>query len=1047
LSGEVTERYVIDGEIGHGGTSIVYRARDRVRGMAVAIKVLREDATRNIDLERFRFEIRQLSTLSHPHIVPVLDSGEVEGRPYFVLPFLEGGTLREKLRKEKQLPFDEVIAIGVTIARALEFAHSHGIIHRDVKPENILFNEGQACLADFGTARHIEHRAGDPTTSTGMVPGTAAYMSPEQASGEREYDGRTDIYSLACVLYECVAGMQPFIGPTMQAVISQRLSHPPRPVSVYRPSVPGELEQALVRATAMAPADRFPSAGDFASALERVSTAGFERPSVGARVMRARRMLVGGALTIVAMAAIALTAKPRGWAPFAERISIDTTLIAILPVESRGSFDPTTGQELLIEGLRSWSGVSTVETFSTNDAIRHQAKGAAPAQAVVGLTIEDAADVVRGLGAGRFIRSTITDGSGLRGIYAVLYDVESRRELYHARVPLPADSSRWPQVFAALTDSLVLRGAPGAGRGRAQLTRLNLASYQLFLRGRDALSIWDLASADSLFSASAQIDSLNTRSLFWGSQVRFWRNRSPSVWSRSAGLAARDTLSLAQSERSQALALAALGRSEFETARRLYREMTIANPYDFGAWFGLGAAYRLDRVVVADPKSTSGFRFRASYEQAIKSYARAYELLPSAHRGVESGGFELLRFWLFTINTIRAGSPTGNQPLTFYAKANLDHDTVAFIPYLRDTVLAGPPQSDPSAVGRALTRNRRMFQRLVSGWRESYPEATGIREAVAISLEMLGDPAAADSFLAVRRDAPAEARLRLAVEEATVRLKLALSEHHGDLERARSLADSIVDRSVAATPPEMELLARLAVITGRCEVAARFAQRLQASPQSVQLPPSLVEQAYIAFARWAAGCGTGSFPSIATEARRAGIPEKDALMGEYDLLGGPIAMAYPNSAAAIRRLAAGNDYVMRAEVHLLNGDTASARRLLARYRDARMVAPAGDLASDAALIEARLWLSMGDSVTAERMLDKLLTELRYTQPISGAAGILPNILRLGAIAPAMELRAHIGRDELSRRRWASALRTLWKNADAPAKARAERLTQSDRRSR
>ena len=216
---------------------------------------------------------------------------------------MDGGTLRDRLQRAKQLPFEEAIAVGVTIARALHFAHSHGVIHRDVKPENILFNNGEACLADFGTARALEHAANDPTTSTGIVRGTAAYMSPEQASGEHEYDGRTDIYSLGCVLYEAIAGMQPFVGPSMQAIISQRLAHAPRPVSIYRPSTPPEVEAVLTKATAIAPGDRFQTAEQFADALESLLVV-VRNESEAAKGREARARLrrvvryVAGAVTV-----------------------------------------------------------------------------------------------------------------------------------------------------------------------------------------------------------------------------------------------------------------------------------------------------------------------------------------------------------------------------------------------------------------------------------------------------------------------------------------------------------------------------------------------------------------------------------------------------------------------------------------------------------------------------------------------------------------------------------------------------------------------------
>jgi eukaryotic-like serine/threonine-protein kinase len=256
LTGAVSDRYLIEDELGRGGTAIVYRARDTVRGSYVAIKVLREDAIGSLSVERFLREIRTTAQLPHPHIVPVLDAGEHEGRPYFVLPYMEGGTLRARLQREKQLSLAEVVSLGVTMCKALDFAHKRGLIHRDVKPENILFSGDTPCLADFGTARALEKATNESTTSTGIVRGTPLYMSPEQASGEREYDGRSDIYSLACVLYEAVAGVPPFMGATAQAIISQRLTHPPRPVSVYRPTTPPALEAILEKATALLPADR-----------------------------------------------------------------------------------------------------------------------------------------------------------------------------------------------------------------------------------------------------------------------------------------------------------------------------------------------------------------------------------------------------------------------------------------------------------------------------------------------------------------------------------------------------------------------------------------------------------------------------------------------------------------------------------------------------------------------------------------------------------------------------------------------------------------------
>jgi serine/threonine-protein kinase len=267
LATEIAERYAIECVIGHGATAIVYRARDRREDRIVAIKVLRTELSQAAAIRRFLREIRRHSGLHHPNILQVLDAGEWDGKFYFVMPFMEGGTLRKRLERERQLPIADAVAIARTIAIALHHAHQHGLIHRDVKPENILFSAGEPCLADFGIARALEGAPGDTSTSAGMVRGTVAYMSPEQASAEHDYDGRSDVYSLGCVLYEMLAGVPAFIGPTAEAVLAQRFAHSPREVRVYRPTVSPALEAVVKKALQFAPADRFRTAEEMAAAL------------------------------------------------------------------------------------------------------------------------------------------------------------------------------------------------------------------------------------------------------------------------------------------------------------------------------------------------------------------------------------------------------------------------------------------------------------------------------------------------------------------------------------------------------------------------------------------------------------------------------------------------------------------------------------------------------------------------------------------------------------------------------------------------------------
>src|SRR5687767_12247427 len=277
LSGTFAGRYTIERELGSGATATVYLARDTQRGISVAVKLLRPELAQSVGAERFLREIRLNEKLHHPHIVPVLDSGEHDGRLYFVLPHMEEGSLRQMLQREKQLPIETAIAIARTIAQALDYAHQQNLIHRDVKPENILFTSGQACLADFGIARAVERAMDESTTDTGMVRGTPAYMSPEQASGSTQYDGRSDQYSLACVLYEMLAGVPAFIGPTPEAVIAQRFQHSPRQLRVYRPTVPDAIADVIDRALSIVPADRFASAADLAADLDMASHVSTER--------------------------------------------------------------------------------------------------------------------------------------------------------------------------------------------------------------------------------------------------------------------------------------------------------------------------------------------------------------------------------------------------------------------------------------------------------------------------------------------------------------------------------------------------------------------------------------------------------------------------------------------------------------------------------------------------------------------------------------------------------------------------------------------------
>ncbi len=269
ISGALSTRYRLEQEIGAGGMATVYLAEDIRHDRRVALKVLRPELAAVIGAERFLAEIKLTANLQHPHILPLFDSGEADSFLFYVMPFVEGESLRDRLNREKQLPVDEAIRLAGEVASALDYAHRHGVVHRDIKPENILLHDGRALVADFGIALAASKASGARMTETGMSLGTPHYMSPEQAMGEREITARSDVYALGAVLYEMLTGDPPFTGSTAQAVVARVVTESPRPLVPQRHTIPPHVEAAVLTALEKLPADRFASAAQFAEALSR----------------------------------------------------------------------------------------------------------------------------------------------------------------------------------------------------------------------------------------------------------------------------------------------------------------------------------------------------------------------------------------------------------------------------------------------------------------------------------------------------------------------------------------------------------------------------------------------------------------------------------------------------------------------------------------------------------------------------------------------------------------------------------------------------------
>src|SRR5688572_7806157 len=324
ITSALSERYRLEREVGQGGMATVYLAHDLRHDRRVALKVLRPELAAILGGDRFLKEIKTTANLQHPHILSLFDSGEVDGVVYYVMPYIEGESLRARLVRDKQLPVDEAIRIGREVADALSYAHRHGVIHRDVKPENILLHDGRALVADFGIALAVSSAGGSTRmTETGMSLGTPHYMSPEQAMGEREITARSDVYALACVVYEMLMGEPPFTGPTAQAIVARVLTEEPRSLTLQRKTIPTHVETAVMVALSKLPADRFAGAAQFGEALTtpglvstRTTTVmSASSPDPAVQRWHRRAMLASViAITAVGLAAWAL-ARPETDAP------------------------------------------------------------------------------------------------------------------------------------------------------------------------------------------------------------------------------------------------------------------------------------------------------------------------------------------------------------------------------------------------------------------------------------------------------------------------------------------------------------------------------------------------------------------------------------------------------------------------------------------------------------------------------------------------------------------------------------------------------------
>jgi len=500
LTTALGERYRVERELGHGGMAVVYLAEDLKHRRRVAIKLLKPELSAALGSERFLREIEIAATLQHPHILPLYDSGQAEGLLYYVMPFAEGESLRQRLGREQQLSLDAALQITREVGGALQYAHEQGVIHRDIKPENIMLSGGQAVVADFGIARALHAAGAEQLTLTGMVVGTPQYMSPEQAAGAG-VDGRSDQYSLACTLYEMLIGQPPFTGPSAQAVIARHSLEPVPSLRVVRHTVPQAAEAAIMRAMAKVPADRFDSMQRFLDALEspettwvRPATPAPARHRAGPRVSRRvmTALAVGG---LVAAAAWLFAARrtPSPAPPGAGAV----TAVAVLPFEDLSSHpDSSYLGEGLTEGLvADLAEVGSLKVISRSSG------------AVAQGTARSLAELASELGVQAVVKGSIRRaGDTVRVNVQFLHAPDSTLLLakdYQARLGELPDLQR--EITLAITGSISAQ-LKGTERGRLGARReVNQRAFEAYLRGRFHLERNELEQARTLFEQASRI--------------------------------------------------------------------------------------------------------------------------------------------------------------------------------------------------------------------------------------------------------------------------------------------------------------------------------------------------------------------------------------------------------------------------------------------------------------------------------------------------------------------------------------------------------------
>jgi serine/threonine-protein kinase len=602
LKAALSDRYTIEREIGSGGMATVYLAEDLKHHRRVAIKVLRPELAASLGVDRFVREIEIAANLSHPHILPLHDSGEADGFLYYVMPFIEGESLRERIDREGKIPVGEMVRLTDEIAAALSYAHEQGIVHRDIKPENVMLSGGRAVVADFGIARAVSAAGGTKLTGTGFAVGTPAYMSPEQAYGDENIDGRSDVYALGCVAYEMVSGRAPFEADTPQALLAKHAADTVPSMRASDSSIPLFVERAVERALAKQPADRFQTASAFAEAL----TSEMVVARVGNR--RWARLAVAAPVAIVVVAAAV-------WGYFAFLVGPAYERLAVLPPANLMN-DPE--QDFLVQGVHEAlitelqsAGVVVIARTSvaryrdTNKSISEIAREL-HVDAVIEASVLRLADsvaltvrIVDGV-TEEYVSEPMVQSGELRNVLA----------LYRGLTSAIA-----AEVRAALT--------PQAEARLATARSIDPAAYEAFLKGTQARishTPGGFETAERYFNLSLEIDPEYAAA--WAGISRVWGGRG-----QMGIIPQNEAMEKAKEALAEALAL---DETDWDAHRALVGILT------WGDWDWPAAEREWNRVLEGNPNDGGAL---ASYSHFLMIMGRPQEAMEVAERALQVDPF------------------------------------------------------------------------------------------------------------------------------------------------------------------------------------------------------------------------------------------------------------------------------------------------------------------------------------------------------------------------------------------------------------------------